>query len=92
MDQPRAALQTIDGKPVLRFQRRLGHPPHKVWKAISDPAELRHWFPAEVETELRPGAGMRFTFPDEAPIDAGGEGEILGLDPRSLPSGGTPMS
>jgi uncharacterized protein YndB with AHSA1/START domain len=80
----RATLQTIDGKPVLRFERRLRHSPAKVWRAVSEPAEMAHWFPAKVETELRPGAPMRFVFPDEAPVDDGGDGEVLEVDPEKV--------
>ena len=41
-------LDTIGGKAVVRFERRLAHAPEKVFRAISDPAEMRHWFPARV--------------------------------------------
>jgi uncharacterized protein YndB with AHSA1/START domain len=78
------ALRTIDGNPVLRFERRLAHPPAKVWRAVTDPAEMAHWFPAMIETELKPGAAMRFTFPEEAPVDVGGEGEVLEYDPPKV--------
>ena len=77
-------MQTIGGKPVLRFERRLGHSPAKVWRAVTDPAEAVHWFPAAIETELEVGARMRFTFADEAPIDANSEGEILEFDPPKV--------
>lgn len=82
-------LRTVDGVPVLRFERRLAHPRAKVWKAITDPAEMAHWFPAAVridtvETELRPGAAMRFTFPEEAPVDAISQGEVLEFDPPKV--------
>ena len=30
----------------LHFQRRLAHPPERVWQAITDPSELREWFMA----------------------------------------------
>ena len=79
---PRATLETIGGKAVLRFERRLAHPPEKVFRAISEPAELAHWFPAKVETELRAGAPIRFEFEDvdfEAP-----PGEMLEVDPPKL--------
>ena len=79
-----ANLETIGGNAVLRFERRLAHPVAKVWKAVSDPAEMRHWFPAMLETELRIGAPIRFVFPDEAPVDEGGDGEILELDPPKV--------
>ncbi|MFC7740390.1 SRPBCC domain-containing protein [Nocardiopsis composta] len=82
MERPKAVLRTIGGDPVLRFERRFAHPPEKVWRAVSDPAELAHWFPAEVRTEPRAGAPVRFAFPDEAPVPAdGGRGEVLEYDP-----------
>jgi uncharacterized protein YndB with AHSA1/START domain len=31
---------------VRRFERRLPHPPEKVWRALTEPAELAAWFPA----------------------------------------------
>jgi uncharacterized protein YndB with AHSA1/START domain len=80
----RATMQTINGEPVLRFERRLRHAPEKVWRAVSDPAEMVHWFPAAVEAELRPGAPMRFTFPDEAVVDGVWEGEVLEADPPKV--------
>lgn len=76
-----ATLETINGNPVLRFERRLAHPVGKVWKAISDPAQMGRWFPAIVETTLTVGAPMRFTFPGEAPTDGIHDGEILEFDP-----------
>jgi uncharacterized protein YndB with AHSA1/START domain len=75
-------LDTIGGKAVVRFERRLAHAPEKVFRAISDPAELRHWFPARVETELRPGAPIRFTF-EEHEMEGPG-GEVLEVDPPKL--------
>ena len=80
----RATLRTIDGRPVLRFERRLRHSPTKVWRAVSEPAELAHWFPTTVEAELRPGAPMRFTFPEEAVVDGSWDGEVLEVDPPKV--------
>ncbi|MGH8794142.1 MAG: SRPBCC family protein [Stackebrandtia sp.] len=82
MDTPLGTLRTVEGKPVLRFERRLSHPPHKVWKAITDPAEMAAWFPAAIDTELKVGAAMRFSF-DEEFVDTSEyeDGEILELDP-----------
>lgn len=42
-------LETIDGRPALRFERTLAHPVERVWRAVSDPAELERWFPAAAE-------------------------------------------
>jgi uncharacterized protein YndB with AHSA1/START domain len=82
MDSEWATLDTIGGKVVLRFERRLAHPPEKVFRAITDPAELRHWFPAAVETELRAGAPIRFTFGEHDMNGPGGE--VLEVDPPKL--------
>lgn len=77
-----AELRMVGGKPVLRFERRLRHSPEKVWRVVTEPAEMKHWFPAEVEVD---GQRMRFTFPDAAPVDAdGGEGELLECDPPKV--------
>ncbi|GAA2833454.1 SRPBCC domain-containing protein [Nonomuraea rubra] len=37
-----------DGRTTLTFTRRLPHPPHKVWRAITQPEHLAAWFPADV--------------------------------------------
>jgi uncharacterized protein YndB with AHSA1/START domain len=73
-------LSYVNGEPTLRFERRLRHSPAKVWRAVTDPAESKHWFPAVIETELRPGAPMRFVFPEEAPVDGDWAGEVLEVD------------
>lgn len=75
-----ATLTYVNGEPTLRFERRLRHAPAKVWRAVTDPAEMRHWFPTAVETELRPGAPMRFVFPEEAVVDGTWDGEVLEVD------------
>lgn len=80
MKQRTGTMQTIGGRPVLRFERRLPHPPEKVWKAITDPAEMAHWFPATVEAELKVGAKIRFSM-DEIDDTFG---EIVEVDPPKL--------
>ncbi|MFB9839331.1 SRPBCC family protein, partial [Actinoallomurus acaciae] len=72
-------LHTIDGRSVLRFERRLAHPVEKVWRAVTGPAEMAHWFPALVEIDLRQGGRIRFRYPaGDAEPDAG---TITELDP-----------
>lgn len=72
-------LHTEAGRFVLRFERRIAHPPEKVWRALTDPAELSHWFPQTVEADLRPGGKMRFV------SSRGGassfDGEVIEFDP-----------
>lgn len=53
-------LVTIDGRPVLRFERRYRHPIERVWRAITDPAEMSAWFPSDVEGERAVGAELQF--------------------------------
>ncbi|GAA1269815.1 SRPBCC family protein [Saccharothrix xinjiangensis] len=69
----RARLERVGGKPVLRFERVLSHPPAKVWRAISEPGELEHWFPAGVAID---GRRLTFSFPDQVT-----GGEVLEWDP-----------
>ena len=68
---------TIDGTPAVRFERHLVHPIDAVWRGITDPAELEHWFPCAVELDLRVGGAMTFDFSPDFSLD----GEVLELDP-----------
>ena len=63
---------TIDGRPALRVERRLAYPVDRVWRAVTDPAELERWFVATVA--WIPELGETF----EA---YGQSGEITALDP-----------
>jgi uncharacterized protein YndB with AHSA1/START domain len=74
----------LDGRPVVRFERTVPHPPTDVWDAITDPAQLREWFPTTVEFErLEPGAPIAFRFEHDAyPPMAGEVLEVLA--PRRL--------
>lgn len=72
-------LQMVGARAVLRFERRLAHPPEKVWRAITEPAELAKWFPAAVEGQREVGAALRFVHPGgEGPTL---EGEVTEFDP-----------
>ncbi|RBQ11643.1 hypothetical protein DP939_44915 [Spongiactinospora rosea] len=51
-------LETIDGRPALRFERVLAYPVERVWRAVSVPAELERWMPAAVN--WTPAAGETF--------------------------------
>ena len=45
---PSGELVTIDGRPALRFERRLPSPIDRVWRAVTEPDELERWFLARV--------------------------------------------
>lgn len=42
-------LEAHEGRPALRFERRLSHSVDRVWQAVSAPSELEQWFPAAAE-------------------------------------------
>src|SRR5439155_4370497 len=72
-------LETIDGRPALRFERRLAHPVEAVWRTVTEPSELAHWFPSSVSGDLRAGGRLSFAFETDGVPPM--EGEVLELEP-----------
>jgi uncharacterized protein YndB with AHSA1/START domain len=74
--------QLDDGRWQLRFTRTLRHPQSKVWRAVTEPEHLAHWFPTTIEGEREAGAPLRFAFPggEAPPFD----GEMLAFEPESV--------
>lgn len=72
-------LEMLDGRTVLRMSRRFAHSREKVWRAITDAAHLREWFPASVDLRLEVGAPLTFVFPDGQAPDQ--RGEVVEVDP-----------
>ena len=73
-----ATLRSVDDRAVLRMERRLAHPPEKVWRALTDPAHLNQWYPFQATAlELRVGGRIG--------LDGGSgttvEGVVTELDP-----------
>ena len=68
-------LEMIDGRPALRFERRLAHPVDRVWRAITEPDELEAWFVAR--PEWRPEVGETFNAMDQ-------DGEVTDVEPPNL--------
>jgi uncharacterized protein YndB with AHSA1/START domain len=64
---------------VRRFERRLAHPPEKVWRALTESGELSHWFPADIHGAPEEGAPLRFVFRDGEEPNA--EGTVTECDP-----------
>lgn len=46
-----ATLLSSGDKPVLRFERFLPRTIEEVWRAVTDPIELRAWFPTRIEID-----------------------------------------
>ena len=49
-------LERVGDVSVLRYERRLAHPRERVWRALTDDAELAAWFPTTIEGERQNGA------------------------------------
>ncbi|MFI7611185.1 SRPBCC domain-containing protein [Nonomuraea terrae] len=62
-----------DGRTTLTMQRRLPHPPEKVWRAITEPEHLAAWFPTTVTID-----GDRVTY------GFGPDGRVTDHDPPHL--------
>ncbi|HXH21090.1 MAG TPA: SRPBCC family protein [Dehalococcoidia bacterium] len=74
--------QGADGRWRLHFKRVFPRPIDQVWRAVTEPAHLSHWFPTTIEGERAAGALLRFAFPggQAAPF----EGRMLAFDPPRL--------
>jgi uncharacterized protein YndB with AHSA1/START domain len=58
-----ATLISTGDKPVLRFERFLPRPIEDVWRAVTDPTEMRAWFPTRIEIDRwEPGASLTHHF------------------------------
>jgi uncharacterized protein YndB with AHSA1/START domain len=65
---------------LVEQEQTYPHPPERVWRALTEPAELGVWL---MPTNFTAQAGRRFTFdarPDLGIID----GEVLEVDPPRL--------
>jgi uncharacterized protein YndB with AHSA1/START domain len=77
-----ATLLTHRTRPAVRLERLLPDPPEIVWQALTEPEQLRSWFPSEVIVEggnWQVGAAITFPFPPEV-IDMTLTGEALEVD------------
>jgi uncharacterized protein YndB with AHSA1/START domain len=78
----------LDGaRPSVRLERHLPDPPSIVWRAITEPEQLRSWFPCDVVVaggRWEVGVALTFPFPREV-IDMTLTGEVLMVDePNAL--------
>jgi hypothetical protein len=87
--------QLENGRWQLRFTRMLAHPPENVWRAITEPEQLAHWFPTTIEGEYAAGAPLRFSFAEDQYPSFDGEmlvyepvGDRVPVGTRRDPDGG----
>jgi len=75
-----ATLLKAGTRPVLRFERHLNQPVATVWRAVTDPDEMRSWFPTRIViAEWKVGAELTHYF-DAHAIDPL-PGNVLEWDP-----------
>jgi uncharacterized protein YndB with AHSA1/START domain len=74
-----AILQDDQGRPMLRFERTLRHPPERVWEALTERADLFAWHPTPFELERFVGGAVTFLPADDAPEMP--PGEVKEYDP-----------
>ena len=74
-----------DGKAVIRFERRIGHPMERVWAAVTEPGEMIGWW-GDAEVDLREGGrfDVHWLNTDESGESAHMHATITALDPPRL--------
>jgi len=77
-----ATLQELDGKPALRFERVLRHPPERVWRALTEPEEQSAWHPTPARFEPRVGGRVEYV-PGGDVADLP-DGKVTDYDPPHL--------
>jgi uncharacterized protein YndB with AHSA1/START domain len=78
-------LEHRGDRQVIRFERRLGHPVERVWRAISEPGELAKWL-ALAELEPIEGGTVVLTWQntDDEGNTAVARGTVSALEPPRL--------
>jgi uncharacterized protein YndB with AHSA1/START domain len=71
----------IDGRPAVRFVRTYPHAIERVWESVTTPEGLSHWFPADVEIDLRLGGDVTY---QGDPFAQNRFGRVLAYDPPTL--------
>src|SRR5712692_2566302 len=57
---PDGTVEEIDGRAVIRFDRRFGHPVDRVWDAITRPEQISKWWCGVNEVKLELVEGGEF--------------------------------
>jgi len=87
MNAADGTLETLDdGRARVRFERRLDHPVDRVWAALTEPEQMRQWWAAADELELREGGRfqIRWLNTDEQGNVAIARGTVSAVDPPRL--------
>ena len=81
MNQPAHPLGEIvrhsNGATSLRFERELARPPERVWRALAESDQLRHWMPCDIVGSREAGAEVAAPFWDDVVAKYGIEDTVL---------------
>jgi Activator of Hsp90 ATPase homolog 1-like protein len=55
-------VERVGDVSILRFRRRLEHPPDLVWAALTENEHLEGWFPTTIEGVRVAGGALHFSF------------------------------
>jgi uncharacterized protein YndB with AHSA1/START domain len=61
-DQPLGEVLRRGDQWGLRYERVLQHPPERVWTALTESDDLRHWMPCDIVGERSEGAEIGLVF------------------------------
>jgi uncharacterized protein YndB with AHSA1/START domain len=79
-----AVLQDDRGRTVLRFERTLEHPAERVWRYLTEPAELSSWHPSPFELQAAPDGQVRRVRYSSGAAPGMENGEVTDFDPPRL--------
>ena len=82
-----AMLVEVGARYELRLERRLKHPPEKVWRVLTESDLLHQWFPCDVVGDWKVGEKLEFVFRHGEGDDLPEEdlrGEVLAVEPHRL--------
>jgi uncharacterized protein YndB with AHSA1/START domain len=77
-----AILEDTDGRPALRFERLLEHPPERVWESLTDPEKQAAWHPTPARIEA--AVGGRVEYLEGGSARGMSDGEVTEYDPPRL--------
>jgi uncharacterized protein YndB with AHSA1/START domain len=62
---PLGQIKRDNGGVSLHFERHLSHPPERVWRALTESDQLRHWMPCDIVGPREAGADVVVPFWDD---------------------------
>lgn len=74
---PLGQIRHDDHGVSLHFERELSHPPERVWRALTESDQLRHWMPCDIVGRREAGAEVTVPFWDDVAAKYGIEEPVL---------------